>query len=320
MNKKRQQIRKNLILEVRAREKIQQRERVRKFIGIAQILVFLIGAFFSSYFSVKFLFKKFFFQNSDYNLEKIEIRSERYLDVKQFQEITGVKLGENLFSLDLDFAEKELEKVSEIKDVKISKELPNKLVVDFEIRKPVAWISNKRLEETNSELLLLVEADGNIFESRVPPTDYYGLPVICSVEVDKIRDGDLMAKKDLQEALDLLGTKMFCPWSTFEIMAIEIRGGYALEVIGKEGVRVLFAKGNYIEQLSRLQKLLDYCKDTGRKMEYVNLFPSRNTAVRFLLSSSGNEHGEAIEEKGNQFVTANEKNKDLQNTKRITKE
>lgn len=274
-----------LALRVRARQQTEHRQRMRT-IAKATVWIFLaLSLCLLAYLGGQSIVHRFFFENSDYNLSRITIQPEGYLTVEDFQKITTISLGTNLFLLDLEKAETELRKISELKNVRISKQYPDSLLVELEIRKPVAWVSEKGWEETTSELTLLVEADGSLFQSQHPPADYYGLPVICSVNVDQLQHGDLLAKKDLEEALNLIATRNFSPWSTFDLLAVDIRRSYALEVIGKEGLRVLFRPENYIEQLSRLQRLLDYSNESGRKMEFVNLFPTKNTAVHFLMAS-----------------------------------
>jgi hypothetical protein len=49
---------------------------------------------------------------------------------------------------------------------------------------------------------------------------------------------------------------------------------------------VTFAPQNFPEQIDRLQKLLEHCRETGRQIESVNVIPQRYTPVRFLLASA----------------------------------
>ena len=235
-------------------------------------------------FSVDTIAEKCFYKNAWYNLANIEVKGAKILTQEEILALTKIELGVNLFTVDIAAAEQELKRIPEISRVRLIRELPDTIRVEIEEREPVAWIVNANGDALSTPTLLL-DASGIIYlPHRILP-EHFSLPVISGVRIEDIEKNDILHTQDLREALALLQTVSFTPESSLHIRAMDISKGYCIEVYNDKNARFLFDIGSYAEQLTRLQKLLDHCNETGRELEMVNLIPKRNTPVRFVMVS-----------------------------------
>lgn len=285
--------RRKFVLEVKARKTTADRTRRRAIFRWTWIFLFWILFAGGFAISIQTVLEKFFFENPDYNLSDLELESGGVLTPEEVGLLTGIKHGTNLFRIDLGVAEAALENIPEVTTARVHRKLPDTISVNLEIRDPVAWVADAS-DAPDVIPYLLVDQYGEIYRPRRVLDTYFALPVLTGVRIQELEDGDILHREDLREALTLLQTRKFHPDSTLDIRSINIGKGYCLEVTDASNATVLFNPGNYPQQLDRLQKLLDHCKETGRELEMVNLIPNRNTPVRFVMASPPPPRAEAV--------------------------
>lgn len=278
------QNRQTFVLAVTPRRHTASRFRKRYLWKCTWLLLLTIGSLIVLAISVDTLLEKFFYKNPWYNLARIEVDGAKILTQEEILALTKLELGVNLFTVDIAAAEQELKRISEISHVRLIRELPDTIRVEIEEREPVAWIVNANGDALSTPTLLLDAAGIIYLPHRILP-EQFSLPVISGVRIEDIEKNDILHTQDLREALALLQTVRFTPECSLNIRAMDISKGYSIEVYNDKNARFLFDIGSYPEQLSRLQKLLDHCSETGRELEMVNLIPKRNTPVRFVMVS-----------------------------------
>jgi cell division septal protein FtsQ len=273
-----------LLLEVKTRQKTATRERRRRTWQWVWLILFW-GAFVTVLaVSAQTVLEKFFFENPDYNLDRIEVNRPDLLGADEIKHITGIEPGVNLFRLDLGVAQTRLARIPELERVSIERVLPDTLRVTLVPHEPVAWVSDST-DPPEVNPYLLVDASGHLFRPHKILPQYFELPVITGARVVDLETGDILHREDLREALALLQTIRFSTDTTLAPRSIDISKGFCLDVRDRQDALVVFDVGGYPAQLARLQKLLDHCAETGRELEMVNLIPQRNTPVRFVMAS-----------------------------------
>lgn len=276
--------RRKFVLEVKTRRTTAHRARRAVITRWVWLLLFW-GLFVTALaVSAQTVLEKFFFNNSDYTLTRLELDTKGCLTEEEVQRITGLRPGINLFRIDLRIAEKFLQEVPEVVEARISRQLPDTLRVELKVRDPIAWISST--DQTAGPPHELVDASGHIYTPHRVLPEQFRLPVILGVRSQDLAAGDILHRQDLREALALLQCLRFSPVPVVEVRSIDISKGYALEVIDSEDRLILFDIGHYPAQFERLGKLLDHVRETGRQLEMVNLIPKRNTPVRFILAGN----------------------------------
>lgn len=277
------QDRQDFISGVKRLNAVTRKTRRKKAIKWVVLLLFVLGSCVGTAYFYQELMERFFYNNTDYNLARIEIEGEAVLTEEEILAVTGLKMGVNLFCVDLGEVEKEIRKVPELMRVCVTRELPETIRVEMEAREPVAWVKGEGKDGGEQELL--VDDEVVMYKPHRVKAENYGLPVISGVRVGEIEKGDVLLREDLREALSLMQTLRYSPKSSLSVRGVDVSKGYCMEVVDAKGMKVLFDIGDYAGQLERLQKLLDYSAESGRVLESVNLIPKRNTPVRFVMTA-----------------------------------
>jgi hypothetical protein len=208
--------------------------------------------------------------------------------------ISGFKLGENIFRLDLGAAEKAFRKIDQIATITIQRDWPATVRIKLTKREPVAWLARAGVDFSTDTALLLDASGSTMRPYRVEP-EYWRLPVILASDPDLIQQGDRLAIADLKAALALIAARAARPDSLLEIRAIDITRGYAFEVTDANKAKLTFSPQDPGTQIDRVQKLLENCRETGRQLDTLNLIPKKYTPVRFMLLSLQEPPPSAIE-------------------------
>ena len=230
---------------------------------------------------------RFFFQNPDYTLRRITFELDGILTREEALAETGLQEGVNIFSVDLSKVESALAAIPQVQSVRIHRELPDHLSISITVRRPIAWVAapGETGDPSASENPMLVDAGGFLMRPRRIFPEYYHLPAIYGARSDNLREGSVFSGEDLRLAIALIVAVSNYPESLLHIRALDISRGYCIEVINDRNTRILFAASNFEEQLSRLQRLLAHCEESGRVLQTVNLMVKRNTPVTFVASA-----------------------------------
>lgn len=280
--------RRQYVLDVKMRQstarKVRQ-HRISSWVWTSLLWIGLLGA---SAVSIQTLLEKFFFKNPDYNLAQIQTDLNGVMKREEAITLTGLREGQNLFSVNLDAAQRSLLKIPEIQSATVERELPSTIHIQIKPRSPVAWISSSDGPESdpgNFENCHLVDAEGFVYKPWQVRAEQTMLPVIYGIETDDMSTGNSLNHDDLRAALTLLAANQRRPDTQLIIRSLDLRKGYCIDVINERNSHFIFGTHDFDEQLDRLQKLLSYSMENTREIESVNLIPKRNTPVRFLMAA-----------------------------------
>jgi len=262
-----------------------RQHRISSWVWTSLLWIGLLGA---SVVSIQTLLEKFFFKNPDYNLTQIQTELNGVMKREEAIAVTELHEGQNVFSVKLDVAQRNLLKIPEIASATVERELPSTIRIEVKARTPVAWISSSDGPESdpgNFENCHLVDANGFVYKPWQVRAEQTMLPVIYGIETDDMSTGNSLSHDDLRAALTLLATNQRRPESQLIIRSLDLRKGYCIDVINDRNSHLIFGTTDFDEQLDRLQKLLNYSTENTREIETVNLIPKRNTPVRFLMAA-----------------------------------
>jgi hypothetical protein len=105
------------------------------------------------------------------------------------------------------------------------------------------------------------------------------------VNPDDILEGKPLQNDDLKKALALLDESSARPGSLLRIRSLNISKGYCIDALTDQNARVKFGRSDFGAQIQKLERLLEHCRDTRRELESVNLMVSKNTPVKFVMTS-----------------------------------
>ncbi|HEY2615017.1 MAG TPA: FtsQ-type POTRA domain-containing protein [Chthoniobacterales bacterium] len=271
-----------LDVKVRSHKATQHRNR-RVLVVISKILLAAVVVV-AIYAGVRLGAKRLFFENPDYQLSQIEVRTDGMLQRDQILEAAGLEEGENIFRVNLAEVHDRLQQLPQVDEVQVMRKLPAEIDIHVVERKPIAWITaEKQISDPfASDVAFLLDARGVLMKEKKLLPEYLGLPLITGCTSESLEAGKTVDSFEAKAALDLLrlSTRSFMQ-TRFQIREIDVSKGYCLLVSDKNHTRVTFGFDNLETQLQRLEQFLIYADDSKRELATVNLLVQRNIPVTF---------------------------------------
>lgn len=184
-------------------------------------------------------------------LQKLVVSGGKQRTERDVSRITGVEVGRNVFSIDLEETRKKLLQDPWVERAEVRRKLPGTLSVDLVERVPVAVV-------VLSGQLYLASSEGDVMK-RIEPGDPSDFVVITGIggEGDLVRDPvgvkNLVKKaEDLASDYDRLG-----PASRFPLAEVHVGedGSFSL-VVGKDPVVLSLGRAPFRTKLERASRVL----------------------------------------------------------------
>lgn len=242
--------------------------------------------------TVRFASEKFFFKNEEYSLHHLVTHLNGVMTEEELIGITGFSEGKNIFSFDLNEANRNLAAIPEVRSVSMERVLPDTIEVGLERRMPIFLFAASGSDEAGGGeafvpgKTILCDREGVIMRPEKLDDIYLHLPVIKGVDVTDAVPGKRLENEAMATAIRLQQALSELP-ETFNIRSIDVSKRYVAVVTDASNAHFTFGTlGNQDlpSQLDRLRKLLDHCQETGRKIDTANLMIARNTPVTFVLT------------------------------------
>jgi len=277
------------LLDVKVRSHIATQHRNKRILVLASKVLLSALALAGLVFGVRYGAKRLFFENPDYRLSRIEVRTDGTLQREQVLQTAQLREGENIFTVNLARVHEQLQQLPQVDEVQVVRNMPGEIDIAIVERKPVAWITSDKdiLDPFTSEGAFLVDARGVLMKEKKLLPEYLGLPVIAGCANESLEPGKVVESFEVKAALDLLrlSTRSFMQ-TRFQIRQIDVAKGYCLVVTDKNQTRVTFGFDDLEAQLQRLEQFLVWSDDSKRELETVNLLVQRNIPVTFAKSAS----------------------------------
>jgi len=219
------------------------------------------------------------FKSGFLNVKKITCRLEGdFCPPEIWNELTSLTFGRNLIFLkEKEISKKILDGHHIVKNLKIKKVLPNKLVFELEKRKEVAVLgfelnleekeatrSGKPIFETTKDFYL-VDEDGVVVNKENDPL----LPLILLPERLDLNIGQQIPRPEIIEAIEFLTTLRL---NLLEPKVAKITSPYFLVVWLESGEEVIFSLRKEIQvQVDSLQFILSRSKIEGKGIKKIDL-------------------------------------------------
>ncbi len=276
-----------LDVKVRSRSAMQHRNRRILFFVSKIVLVAIAGG--ALYLGASEGAKHFFFDNPDYQLRMVDVRSDGTLQRDQILKTVDLHEGENIFRVNLAAVHDRLQQLPQVDEVEVIRRLPGEIDIRIIERKPIAWISSERevSDPFASDAAFLVDGRGVLMKEKKLLPEYLGLPLISGCTSESLEAGKIVDSTEAKAALELLrlSTGSFMQ-TRFQIREINLSKGYCLLVTDKSRTRVSFGFDNLDLQLKRLEQFLVYADDSKQELATVNLLVQRNIPVTFAKPPS----------------------------------
>lgn len=276
-----------LDVKVRSRKAVQHRNR-KVLVAFSKIAL-VIALIFAIYVGGRIAAKRFFIDNPDYKLTKIEVQTDGTLQREQILNVANLHESENIFRVNLGRVHDRLQELPQVDEVEVVRKLPSEIDVRIVERKPIGWITSEKqiADPFASDAAFLIDARGVLMKEKKLLPEYLGLPLIVGCASESLEAGKTVESPEAKAALELLrlSTRSFMQ-TRFQIREIDLSKGYCLVVTDKNHSKVTFGFDNLDLQLQRLEQFLVYSDDAHREIATVNLLVQRNIPVTFQKSAN----------------------------------
>ena len=277
------------LLDVKVRARHASHHRNRRVLVALSRVVLAIALVAGCYYGVRAGLRRFFFDNPDYCLSTIAIRTDGTLQRDQVQKSAELREGLNIFSVNLARVHDRLQQLAQVDEVQVERKMPNEIDITITERKPIAWITSEKTvaDPFVSDAAFLVDARGILMKEKKLLPEYLALPLITGCSSEALVPGKAVDSFEAKTALELLRlTTTSFMQTRFQIREVDVSKGYCLLVTDKNHTQVMFGFDHLETQMQRLEQFLVYSDDSGRPIETVNLLVARNTPVTFAQPAS----------------------------------
>lgn len=162
-------------------------------VKITRILIFYLIIGF-----VGWNFFNFMFNSKYFNIEEIVVKGNDHLSDEEIFYKSRIKLGENIFKLDLNKTIEFLKHEPWIKEIEVKRIIPDKILISLEERKPSAVIY------IDGEYFIL-DKEGMVL-SKVEKPGGLSLPLISGLKTEEVKIGDTIIEPEFRIALEIINS------------------------------------------------------------------------------------------------------------------
>ena len=284
------------VLDVKLRSSQVRARRMR-------IVAVLLGGFFLAAGSVylawqasEWVLKVFLYENNAFAIKDIDVETDGVIASDQLRRWTGVRPGQNLFSVDLVTVRRNLELVSMVQTASVEKVLPRTLRLRVTEREPVAQLNLARPAPGGGVQLVTfyLDADGYVISPLNPSQCSPGamlpapdqLPAIVGVNASEVQPGRRSESLQLRAALELILAFQRSPMQGLaEISKVDVSELEVLVVKTTQGSEVTFALTGLPQQLARWQRTFEEGQRLNKAIATLDLAVSNNIPAPWIQAA-----------------------------------
>lgn len=185
---------------------------------------------------------------------RIQVNGCQHLDAQAVIQQAGIPSGVNILSLDLDEVKKRLTRHPWIATAAISREIPDRIRIEIEERKPVALVKGHKF--------YLADQQGACF-ARAAPSEHTGLPIITGFDPGTL-DSGCNLPREFTVLLENLyrETQLKLPWRLISEIRWNRNAGLSF-FTARGGIQVDLGSEDYGIRIAKLEKVLRYLEKKG---------------------------------------------------------
>ncbi len=221
-------------------------------------------------------------------LARIVFESDGVLNGSWFAMRSPVKIGEDIFSLDIHAIKREVEKIGQVREAVVSVELPGTLRI--RVREQVPVLRALIRGENGAPQTLLIARDGTVYEGSLYPSETLRrLPGVTGVRL--VRQGNgyeplegIAVIADLVRSARTLAPHLVEDWRWIDLARFNgdtQSPGALIKVHGRYIETLVFSPGNFEDQITRLEDVVSVAQQRGSKgFSHVDLSFTDRAVVR----------------------------------------
>ncbi len=185
---------------------------------------------------------------------RIQVNGCQQLDPQAVIQQAEIPSGVNILSLDLDEVRNRLTQHPWIAAAAVSREIPDRIRIEIEERKPVALVKGHQF--------YLVDQQGTCF-ARAAPSEYAGLPIITGLDPGTLGSGCNLPREFTVLLENLYReTQLKLPWRLISEIRWNRNAGLSF-FTARGGIQVDLGSEDYGIRIAKLEKVLRYLEKKG---------------------------------------------------------
>jgi cell division septal protein FtsQ len=292
---KNQRVRQRNVLAVKSSTAQLRRHRFRVFFYTTAASAAVCFSLYLCWRVGEWVLNRFVYQNQAYALHTLDVQTDGVIAPEQIRRWADVRLGDNLFVIDLTRVKRDLELVPAIQRVAVERCLPGTLRIHAQEREPVAQINTTvvRSGAAPQTTVFLLDAEGYVMlplEARqraFPVTASEQYPVITGVNPVEMVPGRRVESPQIHAALRLITTFAHSPMAgVVDLRRISVSSSEVLAVATDQQSEVCLRTQDLERQLGRWRLVHDLGVRQGRQIGSLDLSVTDNIPLRWMATAS----------------------------------
>jgi cell division septal protein FtsQ len=272
--------------------KVQTRGRSLRRLRVGTALVVGLGMIVLTGYGICWLAKttihRLVYDNPRFAIRQIVVDDDGVLTPERVVQFAGVRVGENLLSIDLDHVRANLEMLPLVRAVEVRRMQPDRLYIRVMERTAVARL-RVATREMGDETFYIDRAgfvmkaiklpDGTVLQPQTPRP----VPVLTGVTLADARVGRQVESEQIYRALELLDKlDQAVAGSLLEVQQIDLSKARQLVLTTAQHTTVKVDVEDFPQQLRRLGVILRWAQQRQKSVQMVDLTVNRGVPVTFV--------------------------------------
>lgn len=287
------------VLSVKAKAQQLRSDRFRWLRSLMTLFVTLSLLISVSWLGGKYALNRLVYENESFAVSDIDYRTDGIISETQLKDLGGVKVGDNLLSLDLLRIKRNIELTPRVKMASVERFLPDTLQVRVTERVPTAqiWVWQRALDNESQYdcVRLQIDESGHVMspvvgQSVVLPQHQseWSLPVLAGIDLRALRSlvpGRSANLPKLQSALSVIREyRKSSMAGEVDLRVVDLSQPQILRVTTGDGAQIDMSHNRLQQQFNRWYKIRAHGKKYGLAIETMDLSVTNNIPVRWMLS------------------------------------
>ncbi len=275
-----------LDVKVQTRGRSLRRLRVGTILLVGLSMIVLTG--YGIWWLVKATIDRLVYDNPRFAIRQIVVDDDGILTPERVVQFAGVRVGENLLSVDLDRVRTNLEMLPLVRAVEVRRMQPDRLFIRVMERTAVARL-RVATREMGDETFYVDRAgfvmkaiklpDGTLLQPQTPRP----APVLTGVTLADARVGRQVESEQIYRALELLDKlDQAVAGSLLEVEQIDLSKPRQLVLTTRQRTMVKVDVEDFPQQLRRLGVILRWAQQRQKSVQVVDLTVNRGVPVTFV--------------------------------------
>lgn len=277
------------VLDVKLSSNQVRRRRAQLALSAVFAIVFLVVTVYGLWRGGWWAVQRFVYHNEQLQIREFQVRTDGVIDRDHLARWSGVKLGDNLFAVDLHAIKRHLEMHGMIRQASLERVLPGTLRLQVSEREPLARV---KLYFSMGDGRLLSRVYGLDRSGRVMPLDqsivrpetvqiWQRLPEITGLNPAEIVPGRDLTNRVALAAMDFVAAFNASTMKQLvQIGYVDVSDAEVLHVQTLQGQKVDLLDQGFARQLARWRAIHEYCYSKRASYSWIDLSPTNYIPIK----------------------------------------